>query len=166
MKNRLQQFSPVLPPLPIEGSLQISLQILQAAGQHFSLPIQLLLSLANLAFENQALFTIMKVAVALLLDISLMGSAAISLLFELPMSRRNELEADRIGLSLMADACFDPRAAVRVYSKLGGADRQSKYFSTHPPSSDRVEQVRSLLPAAISHYDKKNCTARRRALAL
>jgi len=113
-----------------------------------------------------ALFTIMKVAVALLLDISLMGSAAISLLFELPMSRRNELEADRIGLSLMADACFDPRAAVRVYSKLGGADRQSKYFSTHPPSSDRVEQVRSLLPAAISHYDKKNCTARRRALAL
>lgn len=112
-----------------------------------------------------ALFTLAKVAVALLLDVSLMSSAAISLLFELPMSRRNEFEADRIGLFVMADACYDPRAAARVYGKLGGAD-QSKYFSTHPPSSERVEQVRSLLPAAVSHYERKHCAARRRTLAL
>jgi predicted Zn-dependent protease len=40
---------------------------------------------------------------------------AASLLHELPHSRETEIEADHIGVYLASEACFDPRAAVRVF---------------------------------------------------
>jgi metalloendopeptidase OMA1, mitochondrial len=41
---------------------------------------------------------------------------AATLLHDLPHSRENECEADRIGLELAARACYDPKAAKRVFS--------------------------------------------------
>ena len=41
---------------------------------------------------------------------------AANLLHELPHSRENESEADRIGLELSARACYDPKAGKRVFS--------------------------------------------------
>jgi predicted Zn-dependent protease len=41
---------------------------------------------------------------------------AAGLLLELPHSREHESEADRIGIHLAAIACYDPRAAKRVFS--------------------------------------------------
>lgn len=40
---------------------------------------------------------------------------AASLLHELPHSREAEIEADHIGVYLASEACFDPRAAIRVF---------------------------------------------------
>ena len=40
---------------------------------------------------------------------------ATALLHDLPNSREAEMEADRIGIHLAADACYDPRAAKRVF---------------------------------------------------
>ena len=48
---------------------------------------------------------------------------------------RMEVEADYIGLLLIASAGYDPRVAPKVYEKLGkfaGDSTFGNYFSTHP----------------------------------
>ncbi|KAI0524868.1 hypothetical protein KFK09_004258 [Dendrobium nobile] len=64
------------------------------------------------------------------------------LLLRLPFSRRMEMEADYIGLLLVASAGFDPRVAPRVYEKLGqitGDSALRDYLSTHPSSKRRAQ---------------------------
>ena len=68
----------------------------------------------------------------------------VKLAVDLPFSRKLELEADSIGLRLMAQACYDPRASIQMNTSLGQLDKgsQFKYFSTHPPSAERVQALR------------------------
>lgn len=66
---------------------------------------------------------------------------------DLPFSRKLELEADAIGLRLMAKACYDPRASIEMNAALGRLEArnpvaQTKYFSTHPPSAERIQALR------------------------
>ncbi|KAM0879658.1 hypothetical protein ACQ4PT_034081 [Festuca glaucescens] len=66
------------------------------------------------------------------------------LLLELPCSRRMEIEADRIGMLLLAAAGFDPYIAVEVEEKLGkiGGDSElQNYLSTHPSSKKRAKYL-------------------------
>ncbi|KAF8756298.1 hypothetical protein HU200_011118 [Digitaria exilis] len=63
-------------------------------------------------------------------------------LLELPFSRRMEMEADHVGLMLLAAAGYDPRVAPSVYERLGGNAGDSKlrnYISTHPSSKTRSQ---------------------------
>nr|AFK49297.1 unknown [Lotus japonicus] len=65
-----------------------------------------------------------------------------SLLLRLPFSRRMEMEADYIGLLLIASAGYDPRVAPKVYEKLGrvtGDSTLGNYISTHPSGKKRAE---------------------------
>ncbi|KAK7319720.1 hypothetical protein RJT34_04445 [Clitoria ternatea] len=65
-----------------------------------------------------------------------------SLFLRLPFSRRMEMEADYIGLLLIASAGYDPRVAPRVYEKLGkvtGDSTLRDYLSTHPSGRKRAE---------------------------
>ncbi|XP_039146869.1 mitochondrial metalloendopeptidase OMA1-like [Dioscorea cayenensis subsp. rotundata] len=65
-------------------------------------------------------------------------------LLQLPFSRRMEIEADYIGLLLMASAGYDPHVAPRVYEKLGQINKDSAlddYTSTHPSSMRRVKML-------------------------
>ncbi|KAK8937014.1 hypothetical protein KSP39_PZI012325 [Platanthera zijinensis] len=69
-------------------------------------------------------------------------NAMSNLLLRLPFSRRMEMEADYIGLLLIASAGFDPRIAPRVYEKLGqitGDSALRDYLSTHPSSKKRAQ---------------------------
>jgi predicted Zn-dependent protease len=53
-----------------------------------------------------------------------------------------EIEADYIGLLLIASAGFDPRVAPKVYEKLGkitGDSMVQNYLSTHPSGRKRAE---------------------------
>lgn len=75
----------------------------------------------------------------------------------LPFSRKNEAEADRIGLILMAKAGYDPREAVEFWKRMAAAagDPNSplkKLLSTHPSNDDRIANLRALLPEALSFY--------------
>lgn len=78
------------------------------------------------------------------------------LLIELPNSRTQELEADKIGLSLMARACFDPRAAPEMFVRLGrleakiAAKAGLDFLQTHPSSASRVRKLEELLPDAYA----------------
>lgn len=52
------------------------------------------------------------------------------------------MEADYIGLMLLAAAGYDPRIAPKVYEKLGkivGDSNLNNYLSTHPSSKKRAE---------------------------
>ncbi|KAF8729538.1 hypothetical protein HU200_017479 [Digitaria exilis] len=69
-------------------------------------------------------------------------NAMSTLLLRLPFSRRMEIEADHIGLLLLASAGYDPRIAPSVYEKLGkigGDSALNNYLSTHPSSKKRAE---------------------------
>ena len=63
--------------------------------------------------------------------------------FNLPHSRNDETEADRIGVELAARAGYDPRAAVRLWEKMArvGGGRPPKWLATHPDPSDRTRDL-------------------------
>jgi len=69
-------------------------------------------------------------------------NAMSNLLLKLPFSRKMEIEADYIGLLLTASAGYDPRAAPKVYEKLGklsGESTMRDYLSTHPSGKTRAQ---------------------------
>tara|TARA_X000000368_G_scaffold364470_1_gene310191 strand:+ start:18645 stop:19544 length:900 start_codon:yes stop_codon:yes gene_type:complete len=73
----------------------------------------------------------------------------------LPYQRRQELEADRLGLRYMAKAGFDPRESVKFWEKMmaRNADREKppEFLSTHPSDETRIrvlEEEIALIEAA------------------
>jgi len=78
----------------------------------------------------------------------------------LPFSRRNESEADHIGLIYMARAGYDPREAVKFWKRFDAQKKNKKGFkmpaflSTHPPDEKRIAELTALLPVAMEEYRK------------
>ncbi len=74
----------------------------------------------------------------------------------LPYSRTHELEADRVGLRLAAQAGYDPREAVGVWQRMRavGGKKPPELLSTHPSEKRRIEKMEELIPAAMEAYDK------------
>lgn len=80
-----------------------------------------------------------------------------------PFSRKQELEADTIGLMLMAQAGYDPRAALsfwQKFSRVGG--RIPEYLNTHPDPARRIANIKTNLPKALAIYKKNRYKKRRR----
>ncbi|CAJ1952553.1 unnamed protein product [Sphenostylis stenocarpa] len=80
-----------------------------------------------------------------------------SLFLHLPFSRRMEIEADYIGLLLIASAGYDPRVAPRVYEKLGkitGNSTLRDYLSTHPSGKKRAQLLAqaTIMEEALAIY--------------
>ncbi len=89
---------------------------------------------------------------------------AAQLMHDLPHSRDHEIEADYIGLHLAADACYDPRAAKRVFAKMkedekmmgGGVIKSStppEFMSTHPSYDTRLSNFDDWMPDAMTKYN-------------
>jgi predicted Zn-dependent protease len=74
----------------------------------------------------------------------------------LPYSRLHENEADRIGLTLMAKAGYNPNEAVRFWQTMSeqGGSRPLTFLSTHPAPETRIEKIKSYIPEAMRHYKK------------
>ncbi|MBI4052198.1 MAG: M48 family metallopeptidase [Elusimicrobia bacterium] len=75
----------------------------------------------------------------------------------LPFSRSHEAEADHIGLILMAKAGYDPGEAVNFWKRMEESSKDpnaplAKFFSTHPSHGDRIKDIQSWIPEALSHY--------------
>ncbi len=83
----------------------------------------------------------------------------------LPFNRRQESEADYVGLRLMAKAGYDPREAVPFWERMSGCPRQMidklcfrsqhaipEFLSTHPSDVTRINQLEAWLPEALNDY--------------
>ena len=72
----------------------------------------------------------------------------------LPYSRRQELEADKLGLIFMAMAGYDPSSAAAFWTRMsqnsGGSTPE--FMSTHPSDDSRIQQIQKDLPEALKYY--------------
>jgi len=98
---------------------------------------------------------------------------AASLLKDLPNSRKQETEADQIGLHITAQACYDPHAAKRLFLALEEEEKKGvhgpEFLSTHPSHTRRVEKMDSWIPEVLQHarqvdanYDERCMLVRER----
>jgi len=74
----------------------------------------------------------------------------------LPFSRKQETEADEIGLSYMARAGYDPREASKFWERFAKESGGSPpaFLSTHPSSSSRQENLRGRVSMVMGEYDR------------
>jgi predicted Zn-dependent protease len=80
---------------------------------------------------------------------------------ELPHSRKQESEADHIGVVYMAEAGYDPQAAVDFWQRFaqskGDANKAgflTKFLSTHPVDEVRIQQLKAWLPEAKEKFQR------------
>lgn len=78
------------------------------------------------------------------------GAQLATLLFwQLPNSRDNESEADRIGIEVAARAGYDPAAAPSLWRKMAkasGGNGGLSFLSTHPAPETRMADLERLVP--------------------
>ncbi len=83
----------------------------------------------------------------------------------LPFNRKQESEADYIGLRLMAKAGYDPQEAVLFWERMSGCPRKligklcfrsgaaiPEFLSTHPSDVTRINQIEAWVPDAMRFY--------------
>jgi predicted Zn-dependent protease len=84
-----------------------------------------------------------------------------------PFSRKQETEADVIGLHYMAKAGFDPRESVELWKKMNASGQATipEFMSTHPSGDTRIESLINEYPKALAYYNEAlaagrspNCT--------
>ena len=81
---------------------------------------------------------------------ALLGAAG-----SLPFSRKQESEADHIGVVYMARAGYHPRQAVAFWKRMKRASKGRQlpeFASDHPSDQHRIERIQSWLPEAEHEY--------------
>ena len=77
------------------------------------------------------------------------------LTFNLPNSRTDEVEADRIGVELAARGGFDPHAAVSLWEKMQKESRSQppQFLSTHPSHASRISDLQGYSAKVMPLYE-------------
>lgn len=72
----------------------------------------------------------------------------------LPFSRKQELEADYIGIVLATMAGYDANAAITLWQKMAAASTSNtaEFMSTHPSSTTRIAQLQKDIPNVKASY--------------
>jgi predicted Zn-dependent protease len=75
----------------------------------------------------------------------------------LPNSRKQESEADRLGLTFMAMAGYNPDEAANFWTRMAaksGGQAPPEFLSTHPSDATRINDIKRYLPEAKAYYKK------------
>jgi metalloendopeptidase OMA1, mitochondrial len=74
----------------------------------------------------------------------------------LPYSRKQESEADEVGLILMAKAGYNPDAAVGFWRRMvegnKGRAKPHQFLSTHPTDERRISEIERVIPGIKEKY--------------
>ena len=73
----------------------------------------------------------------------------VSQLVNMQFSREDELQADRLGVQIMAEAGYDPRSMADVMETLAAANPggMPEFFSTHPNPDNRIQRIEEAIQA-------------------
>ncbi|MDT0644296.1 M48 family metallopeptidase [Zunongwangia sp. F363] len=80
----------------------------------------------------------------------------------LPFSRSHEAEADRIGLTLMAIAGYNPDEAADLWRRMAAQSNGQappEFLSTHPSNQTRIENLTEWAPEAKAEAEKYGVTS-------
>jgi predicted Zn-dependent protease len=74
----------------------------------------------------------------------------------MPFSRKDESEADAIGLLYMARAGYDPRESIGFWQRMEnvGGPQPPEFLSSHPSHGTRIQQLQAEMPRALEEYAK------------
>jgi len=74
----------------------------------------------------------------------------------LAYGRKQESEADRIGLIAMAMAGYDPKEAIPFWQRMAkvGGPKPPQILSTHPSDETRIKDIKAYLTTAMRYYNK------------
>lgn len=77
-----------------------------------------------------------------------------STLGTLAHSRKQESEADEMGLYFMASAGYDPHTAISFWQRMQaqGSSTTPVFLSTHPSDAQRIQNITDLVPKAMQYY--------------
>jgi predicted Zn-dependent protease len=86
-----------------------------------------------------------------------LAQLALEVTLNLPNSRTQETEADRIGVELAARAGYDPHAAVTLWQKMGQAAQGAppRWLSTHPPRAERLADLQAYADKVMPLYQSR-----------
>jgi predicted Zn-dependent protease len=73
----------------------------------------------------------------------------------LPYSRKQESEADHLGLIFMAMAGYNPNEALAFWQRMAASktgQAPPEFMSTHPADSTRIRNIKELIPEAMRYY--------------
>ncbi len=72
----------------------------------------------------------------------------------LPFSRKQEYEADRMGLIFMAMAGYNVNEAVTFWERMSqasGGQQTMEFMSTHPSDVNRIAKIKATIPEALKY---------------
>ena len=73
----------------------------------------------------------------------------------LKYSRNQESEADRLGLTFMAMAGYDPHNAIGFWQRMAAQNKGGappELLSTHPADATRIQDIQNRIPEAMKYY--------------
>lgn len=114
----------------------------------------LLIGLGGLALQ-EALKEKKESTQLIFLGLYVVGS---KLALELPNSRMQESEADKLGLIFMSMAGYDPEESVPFWQRMEANNHGLKlpeFLSTHPADATRIKRLSALIPEIKAQYYKK-----------
>lgn len=75
----------------------------------------------------------------------------------LAYGRKQESEADELGLIFMAMAGYDPQQAISFWERMSagkGGQAPPEFLSTHPSDATRIADIQRHMPEALKYYKK------------
>ena len=70
----------------------------------------------------------------------------------LPYARKQESQADEMGLMIAAAACFNPQEAIPLWERMdsqSGGQAPPEFASSHPSAGTRIQDLQALMPKAM-----------------
>lgn len=100
------------------------------------------------------------------LDRNVAANIGVELAFRRPNSRKDELEADGLGLAMLRQAGYAQSGMVSFMNKLMRQGSVPSFLSTHPATADRVAQLQRMMtaPDGVDGLDAAAYRARLRSL--